>query len=200
MTIGILAYGSLISNPGEELAAVIRGRVAEVKTPFKVEFSRTSRVRDGAPTLVPVLERGRHVRGVLLVLDERTSEAAARDMLYRRERNRVGTGDTYAGMDATDPDAAVVNRLEAFGGMDVVLHAALRPNIEKPTPERLAELALESVRAPAGLLRRDGIHYLLRAKDDGIRTPLMPEYEREILRRTKTRSLAEAWRRVRMSD
>lgn len=200
MTIGILAYGSLISNPGEELAAVIRGRVAGVSTPFKVEFSRASRVRDGAPTLVPVLKGGGHVRGALLVLDERTSEWAARDMLYRRERNRVGTGDTYAEMDAADPDAAVVNRLTGFGGLDVVLHAALRPNIQDPTPARLAELALESAQAPAGLLRRDGINYLLRAKEDGIRTPLMPEYEREILRRTGTRALAEAWRRVRMSD
>lgn len=200
MTIGVLAYGSLISNPGEELAAVIRGRVPGVKTPFTVEFSRTSRVRDGAPTLVPVLHGGGHVCGVLLVLDERTREEAARDMLYRRERNRVGTGDTYAEMDAADPDAAVVNRLTGFGGLDVVLHAALRPNIEDPTPARLAELALESVRAPAGLLRRDGINYLLRAKEDGICTPLMPDYEREILRRTGTRALEEAWRRVRMSD
>lgn len=53
MSIGILAFGSIINEPGEELAAAVTRRI-EVETPVAVEFARSSRTRDGAPTLVPV--------------------------------------------------------------------------------------------------------------------------------------------------
>jgi cation transport regulator ChaC len=197
MTIGILGYGSLISNPGSEIAAAMTGQIPGVRTPFTVEFSRTSRVRHGAPTLVPVETGGGYVQGVVLVLDERTAEMEARDMLYRRERNRVETSDVYAEMDPAHPDSAVVGRLNNFAGLTVVLYAALRPNISQPTPAHLAKLAIESARSPSGEARRDGISYLLAAIRDGVRTPLMPEYEREILRQTGATLLAEAWHLVR---
>jgi len=133
----------------------------------------------------------------VLVLDEHIAEVEAMDMLYRRERNRVGTADVYADVDTTDPDSAVLGRLSRFAELDVILHAALRPNIDNPCPAQLAELALNSVRSPSGEVRRDGISYLLAAKSDGIRTPLMPEYEQAILRRTGAMSLSEAWHLVR---
>ena len=192
MTIGILAYGSLIPNPGAEIGPVTVRRIGGVETPFRVEFSRSSRVRDGAPTLVPVNRGGATVTGVVLVLHDSVTETAAQDMLYRRERNRVGSGDRYADVDPANPDSAFLGRLDDFAGLDVVFHAALRANIEEPTPELLARLAIASVTAPSGPVGRDGIRYLMDARQSGIVTPLMPEYEREILRQTGARHLEEA--------
>ncbi len=192
MTIGILAYGSLIPNPGAEIGAVTAGRVTGVETPFRIEFSRSSRVRDGAPTLVPVDKGGGKVSGVVIVLRESVTETAAQDMLYRRERNRVGSGDVYADVDRTNIDSAFLGRLDHFVGLRVVFHAALRANIDEPRPEMLARLAIASAAAPSGAVARDGISYLRAAKQSGIVTPLMAEYEREILRQTGGRSLEKA--------
>ena len=192
MTIGILAYGSLIPNPGAEIAAVTVDRITGVETPFRIEFSRSSRVRDGAPTLVPVERGGACVSGVVLVLHDSVDETAAQDMLYRRERNRVGSGDRYADVDPANPDGAFLGMLDGFAGLDVVFHAALRANIEEPTPELLARLAIASAAAPSGAVERDGIRYLMDARQSGIVTPLTPEYEKEILRRTGGRDLEAA--------
>ena len=168
MTIGILAYGSLIPNPGAEIGAVTAGRITGVETPFRVEFSRSSRVRDGAPTLVPVDKGGGRVSAVVIVLRESVTETAAQDMLYRRERNRVGSGDVYADVDQTNIDSAFLGRLDHFAGLDVVFHAALRANIEEPTPEMLARLAIASAAAPSGAVARDGISYLKRCKSRAV--------------------------------
>lgn len=84
--IGILAYGSLIDDPGGEIEPYIIKRI-EIETPFPVEFARSSRTRDGAPTLVPVSQGGSTVHAVILVLDREVSESQARDVLWRRERS-----------------------------------------------------------------------------------------------------------------
>lgn len=55
--IGILAYGSLINNPGDELAPLIIERIP-CMTPFNVEYARLSLTRDNAPTLIPVQGEG----------------------------------------------------------------------------------------------------------------------------------------------
>ena len=74
----------------------------------------------------------------------------------------------------------------------MVFHAALRANIAEPAPELLARLAIASAAAPSGAVDRDGIRYLMDAMQSGIVTPLMPEYEKEILRLTGGRDLEEA--------
>ena len=51
--IGILAYGSLIDDPGREIEPLIISGIKEVDTPFRIEFARASRTRDGAPKLIP---------------------------------------------------------------------------------------------------------------------------------------------------
>jgi hypothetical protein len=51
-SIGIVAFGSLIDNPGREIEAALVGRKLNVRTPFGVEFARSSTKRGGAPTLV----------------------------------------------------------------------------------------------------------------------------------------------------
>ena len=51
-TVAVLAYGSLIANPGEELRRATVDTREGVTTPFNVEFARASSKRRGAPTLV----------------------------------------------------------------------------------------------------------------------------------------------------
>ena len=65
--VGILAYGSIVECPGDELEGAVTRRL-EVVTPFAVEFARSSRTRDSAPTLVPVSQGGGRVPALLLVL------------------------------------------------------------------------------------------------------------------------------------
>lgn len=52
--VGILAYDSLLSEPGAELDGLIAGRLDGIETPFPVELARACSCRDNAPTLAPV--------------------------------------------------------------------------------------------------------------------------------------------------
>ena len=64
--IAILAFGSLIEDPGDELDERIRDRVEGVETPFSIEFARSSGTRGGGPTLIPVEDGGSPVDAMLL--------------------------------------------------------------------------------------------------------------------------------------
>ena len=141
MSVGILAFGSINEVPGPELAVVINRRI-EVRTPFCVEFARSSRTRDGAPTLVPVSNGGAHVAAWVLVLDDAVTVAEAREILYRRETGRLS--DPRAGS-----RARWIAELEEFSGTSTCLYTALETNIRPLTAEKLAELALRSAVAPA---------------------------------------------------
>lgn len=188
--LGILAYGSLIDEPGEEIEATIVDR-KEVLTPFNVEFARSSQTRNGAPTLVPVRNGGAKVKAVILVLEKSVSEKHAIDMLWRRERNVVGSNQKYDPPTQANENTVLVRHLEKFQNVDVVLYTEIAPNITPLTPRRLAQLAVDSARSEAGGKGRDGISYLITAKKNGIRTPLMPKYEKEILRSAGATNLEE---------
>lgn len=188
MTGGILAYGSILDHLGDGLAAAVTSRIEPVATPFAVEFARSSRTRDGAPTLIPVAPGGAPVSGAILVLDDTLSEAEARDLLYRRE-----TGQLNRPASAIDWIPSLAN----FQGLDFCLYTALPANIAPLTPERLATLAVSSAARPAGETRRDGISYLADQKARGVRTPLIPEYEAAVLAMTEARDLAAAWAKAR---
>jgi rhamnogalacturonyl hydrolase YesR len=70
----------------------------------------------------------------------------------------------------------------------------MSPNIEKPSGDLLADLAITSaMRLRDG---RDGISYLLNSKTCGIETALSAAYEQAILERTGTTDLAEALKAV----
>lgn len=189
--VGILAYGSLGDDPGGEIGPLVVERIEGIKTPFPVEFARTSRTRGCAPTLVPVFEGGARVKAKILVL-EGVSEAEATNALWRRETRREGSGERYEVPSWPNENTVLVRRLEDFEGVDVVLYAEIGANVPDLTPRNLAELAIGSARPEAGSLGRDGITYLIRAKANGAETPLMPEYEREILRLTKMETLEQA--------
>lgn len=190
--IGIFAYGSLIDDPGVEIAPLIRERIFDVLTPFKVEFSRKSESRDDAPTLIPVDNGGAHVNGVIILLDESITLETAKDLIWRRETRKVGTGKRYPNPSVIKVNTVVVEVLESFINIDYVLYTKIGANIDNLTPSNLADLAISSAKSKSGREKLDGISYLISAKENGIATPLMPDYENEIVRKTGTHSLIEA--------
>ena len=192
MAVGILAFGSIADEPGTELAAAVARRI-EVQTPFVVEFARSSRTRDGAPTLVPVSEGGAQVSATLLILDDSVTQADARAILYRRETRRPHNKDAGSRV-------GWIAQLTDFGGTSTCLYTALPVNIHPLTAGKLAELALRSAAAPAGAEHRDGISYLQQQKRRGLMTPLMPAYERAVLTITGVGDLADAWERARSGE
>ena len=188
-SVGILAYGSLISDPKCEIEEGRTETIDDVMTPFHVEFARSSsRSRGGAPTLVPVTCGGAHVKGKVFAM--KLTEAEATDVLYRRETNQVGTDKTYPRNRVAKGERVMVERLTDFAGLDVVLYTQIAANIEPLTAEKLAELAIKSVdKADPG---RDGISYLIGAKKHGIVTALSPTYEVAILRKRGCETLEDA--------
>lgn len=196
-SVGILAYGSLIEEPGEEIEPLIRERKERIETPFSIEFARSSFTRDGAPTVVPVESGGGPVYATVLVLDASVSLEKAQDLLWRRETRNECTDKHYAPPSQPNPNRMVVEKLDSFAGLGVVLYTKLDANITDPNAAKLADLAVKSAKAKAGRTGKDGISYLLSVKRQGISTPLMQEYEKEILRKTGTSSLEDALSRCR---
>lgn len=189
-TIGILAFGSLIKDPGVEIGPCIVSRKS-TKTPFPVEFGRLSGTRGDAPTLVPH-NQGGPVNAQVLVLENGVTQADARDMLWRRETRNERSGKRYPG--GNSRNSVVVAMIRDFEGIAMVLYTDFPPNgkVPTPSPTMLAEKAIASVaKAKPGM---DGISYLLQAIQSGIKTPLTDEYVAEVLARTRTRSLEEARR------
>lgn len=113
--VGILAFGSLIHDPGPEIGCLVVKRI-KVRTPFAVEFARYSRgTRAGAPTLSPVIRGGAPVDAMILVLKHGTSLEQAMDMLWRRETGNIGTRKKYPA--AHTSRAVRVRRLRSFAGV-----------------------------------------------------------------------------------
>lgn len=197
--VGILAYGSLLEDPGMEMAPLIVGRIPGTETPFRIEFVRSSQTRGGAPTVVPVADGGATVRGTVLVLHDSVSFDNARDLLWRREYRREGTEHRYQEPTGTaGPNHMIAEELPNFAGLAVVLYARFGPTLSNPTPDALAELAIKSVGTDAGRKGLDGISYLISLKRQGIVTPLMPAYEQAVLERTGAASLEAALAALRM--
>lgn len=190
--IGILAYGSLIEDPGVEITPLIVNRISDVDTPFKIEFARKSSTRSNAPTLVCVSEGGSSVRGTILVLNSDTSLSEAESLLWRRETRKEQSNLRYNRPTNPSPNIMVVEHLNNFHDLSIVLFTKLGANIEQPTGDILADLAIASARGDAGQKNMDGISYLISVKKQGISTPLMKSYEIEVLKKTNTNSLENA--------
>jgi hypothetical protein len=196
-SIGILAYGSLIEDPGKEIEPLVRERRERIETPFSIEFARSSSTRDGAPTVVPVESGGSRVNATILVLEAGVSLEKAEDLLWRRETRNEHSDRHYRAPSEPSPDKMVVARLENVAGIEVVLYTKLGANITDPSAAKLADLAIKSAKAKAGKTGKDGISYLMSVKRQGISTPLMPGYEAEVLRKTGASSLEGALSRCR---
>lgn len=147
--LAILAYGSLIDDPGEELDDVITDTVTGVLTPFRVEYARSSRTRGGAPTLVPVTAGGAQVGASLLVLQVDVDVAGARDMLWRRETGQTDRNRRYQAPDPVTSSTVVVQEHPELGGVDLVLSTRIASNIHPLTPDRLADPAIASAQTEA---------------------------------------------------
>jgi cation transport regulator ChaC len=121
--IGILAYGSLIANPGDEIQASTQHVIHDIDTPFEVEYARSSTGRAGAPTLVLVPNgKGGRVRSCIFVLKENITLETAQDMLYRREINRVGGSQTYPKPKAEAKNAIFIRQLPSDGDCTPILY------------------------------------------------------------------------------
>ena len=198
MRIGILAYGSLIEDPGEELKPFIEYTVKDVTTPFQVEFARSSRTRDGGPTLIPVTSDGAQVQASVLALKSSIELNQAKTLLWRRETRKEGSADRYSRPEKPRIDHVLVESEYDIADFDVALYTRIGSNIERPTAEGLATLAICSARGEAGAKGKDGISYLSSVIAHRISTPLLPGYRDAILRRTGARDLEEAHRVVRL--
>lgn len=172
--IAVLAYGSLIREPGTGLAMVIAG-VEPCRTPFPVEYGRASRRWHGGPVLVPH-ERGGLVDGALLLLADDVDLGTAIDLLAAREGLESARGVVQVDMP----------------GDRLVIAASLPRNLPAPDmePDALARRAVESARHHA----RNGVAYLNGALRSGIRTPASEAYAERVLERVGATSLDEAER------
>ena len=156
-SIGILAYGSLIEDPGVEITPLIVSRTSDVETPFKIEFARKSSTRSYAPTLVCVSEGGSSVKGTILVLNSDVSLSEAESLLWRRETRKENSNLNYTRQTNPGQNTMIVEHISNFHGLSTVLFTKLGANIEYPTGDVLADLAIASARDDAGQKIMDGI-------------------------------------------
>lgn len=186
--VGVLAYGSLLDDPGDELEAAVVDRIDGVVTPFSVEFARSSSGRGGAPTLVPVDSGGSPVNATILVTAGHVTIDEARDMTYRRERGRVGDlSVTYHHYEGPATNRVRLPLLDIAGMQVIFTEIEANIPVEARTPHGLAAFAIESVgKAPVG---KDGITYLKGVVDRGIATPLTSAYVEAVLRETGSPNL-----------
>ncbi|MCL3782710.1 hypothetical protein EMN47_20175 [Prolixibacteraceae bacterium JC049] len=193
--IGILAFGSLIDNPGEEIKEIEISRI-ECKTPFKVEFARISSSRDNAPTLIPISDgsKGRETNAQILVIDNETSLEDAKSILWRRECHKKDKTQKFNEPKNPTSRHVLIGELENFCNIDKVIYTKFlqQDEYQDMLPENLADFAIESIMSKAGREEKDGIRYLLSAKKYGIVTEYSEEYENYILSKTGTKTLSEA--------
>lgn len=201
--LGIIAYGSLIKDPGYKIENAILGFLM-IETPFKVEFARKSNKRRCAPTLVPVVDGGSPVNAHLLILKPDVSEEHAFDMLYRRETDQVDSTNKYPknNCESDGKNKVCIKKLDnPLAGVETVIYTSLIPNIEElynpdlsdeEKANHLAELAINSVDSETYSRGRDGIQYLDEAITAGIITPLTQLYKEAILRLVNSTALSEA--------
>jgi len=191
---GILAYGSLLADPGDEIAWATERRIEDVTTPFAVEYARSSRGRAGAPTLVPVPdESGARVQAQILVIRPDMWDDKVVDILYRREVNRVGIQKVVydSQKQSRKRDPVLVETTRDLAGVPCVFYTRLNPNLDfvlrddlppEEKAERLARMAVQSVTPETFNEGRDGIRYLADAIHHGIQTPLTDLYKCAVLR------------------
>lgn len=185
--IGILAYGSLIEDPGVEIMPLVVNRISDVDTPFKIEFARKSSTRSNAPTLVCVSEGGSSVKGTILVLDSDVSLSEAESLLWRRETHKEKSNLNYTRQTNPGQNTMIVEHISNFHGLSTVLFTKFGTNIEHPTGDILANLAIASARGDAGQKNMDGISYLI-----SVKRPLMKSYEMGVLKKTNSADLESA--------
>jgi hypothetical protein len=190
--IGILAYGSLIDESGDEIENATEFRRDGILTPFEVEYARKSKGRAYAPTLVPVgINQGGRVNAEIIALSQEIEEKLAVDMLYRREIARAGDlKKTYPYPTNINSDTVLVEKLYDFCEFEIVFYTRIGSNLPEILDHRvdiekkgrlLACLAVESLTKDTYKNKRDGIQYLLKNIEYNVITPLTSIYCQSIL-------------------
>lgn len=201
---GILAYGSVISDPREQIEQAMinyNGHVIGAFTPFPVEFARKSTKRAFAPTLVP-FEDGKKVKGQVFAMD--LPENFGAKILYERETGIRKENHSIVYYNANDELQEIytigkteIVGLKDFAGLGKVLFAYLVSTIHPLNSNHLACLAIQSIASPKYDPGRDGISYLIDAKQSGIITLHSSDYENDILQITKACCLKQALEKTR---
>lgn len=193
--IGILAFGSLITEPGIEIINSELDRINCI-TPFKIEFSRISSTRGNAPTLIPVKndEKGSKVNAVILVLKSNITLQEAKDMLWRRETRNENKNKGYLHRENPTENQLIIKIIENYHNVEKVIYTSFKQQekYRDLSCEKLAKFSISSILSKAGELKKDGLHYLLETKKNKIITYKSKKYEDEILKLTKTETLEEA--------
>jgi hypothetical protein len=202
---GVLAYGALLAEPGPELAAFIEQRTP-VRTPFPVEYMRSSATRAGAPVLVPVPEGyGATVPAEVWTLSPEVDRTLAETLLYRRELDLPGEPYVLYSPEAAAGDGLGIEALEDFADLPVVLYAAPMPNLPEVIPPDvpmsdkaafLARHAIASVTRETHAAGHDGIAGLAAALAQGAVTALTRPYCDAVLALTSAGDLAAARERA----
>jgi len=151
--LAILAYGSLLSDPGEKILPHVIARVP-YPSPWPIEYARRAKLRGDGPTLV-LHKTGGTVRGQLLVLDiQKSALGELMEWLWEREG---------------EPPRDRLKQVECRG-FGCVLYCDLESNLsdEEINAESLAQFANESVRK---IPMRNAIRYLAQNIEQGIITP-----------------------------
>ncbi len=184
--LAILAFGSLRYDPGF-IGKHIAFRI-KTETPFLVEYGRLSNSRGGGPTLVPH-DNGAKVEAELLVLPDDMQLNRARDLLWRRERRKEDSSESYSA--GIGPNAVLVRETSESPWAETILYTDFNASGKVTlSADALAKAAVDSVAsAPEN---KDGISYLMSAMETGIQTPLTEEYRNAILHLTGVDSLADA--------
>lgn len=190
--VGILAYGSLIEDPGSEIQPLIVSRICNVKTPFNIEFARQSSTRGNAPTVIPVQNGGSTVNATVLILKDSVTTENVADLVWRRETGHIGTDKHYKEPVNPTANQVVIKTIIDFSGIDYVIYTKIGVNIDDITPIKLAELAINSAKSKTVEKGKDGISYLISLKRQNISTQLMPEYEKQILKILNVNNLEDA--------
>lgn len=190
--IGILAYGSLIDDPGIEIKPLIIDRIKCI-TPFKVEYARKSRKRGFGPTLVPYTKAGCKVNASILILNNVKSLEEVTSMLYRREIGATDISKTYTHTNNPKENTTQIMLEKDFMGVENVLYTKIASNIKIDfNSDDLADLAIKSILMEAGKEKRDGIRYLAQNIENNIITEYTEEYRLAILSKTGSSSLEES--------
>ena len=193
--LGILAFGSLIDNPGHEISKIEIDRI-DCETPFKIEFARVSTSRDNAPTLIPILDnsKGRKTKATIILINEDFELDEVKSILWRRECHKTNKSEVYREPLKPTHKHVLIKELDNFYNVSKVLFTYFLPQpiFSELNPDKLADLAIESILSKAGKNEKDGIRYLNAAIKSGIKTEYSNEYEKSILIKTDTSSLSEA--------
>jgi len=202
--VGILAYGSLIADPGSEINELTHHTIKDVETPFAVEYARSSSTRSGAPTLVPVEDKeGIPVKANIFVLAQEADLNAVKNILYRRERHKVGDASVeYPPPRDVTSNTVIVDEIKGFRNVETVFYTRIGSNIPEITDndmpdeskaQLLAGLAIDSVTDKTFNKEEDGISYLASAIEAGVITKLTESYKQAIFHSTNnSQNLKEA--------